>query len=562
MIEEIKKLLAQSAERVGVTNPVAHLEHPEDMSHGDFSSNIAMVYAKSLKLAPKVLAEKIIEEFKKDLPKDVVSVEIAGPGFINFKISRNYFNNQAGDILEQGEHYGNQKIGKGKTVIVEYSSPNIAKPFTVGHLRSTIIGDAIANILHTLGYKVIRDNHLGDWGTQFGKLMVAILTWGKKEDIEKSGDPMRLLVDLYVKFHDEAEKDPNLEEEARGWFRKLEQGDSEAKSLWTLCIEASLVAFDKIYKELGVSDFDTMRGESMAIPLVPDVLAELKSKNLMKESEGAQVIFFEGEKYPPLIIQKTDGTSIYATRDLATDAWRKKEYGKDLTIINEVGADQILYFRQLFEIEKMLGWFAPGERVHVAHGLYRFKEGKMSTRKGDVIWLADIIDEAKKRAAAINPDSAHEVALAAIKFNDLKRDSAQDIVFDWEEIMNTGGDSGPYLQYACVRAKSALAKADALEIKLVLDAHHSTPAPETENLEKFLIRFPEIIERAGAEYKPNILATYLIDLASKFNNFYAHNVIADKENPRASHNAALTKAFTLVMENGLKLLGIKVPERM
>ncbi len=553
--------LTKSAKIVGIKDPKIILEHPDDISHGDFATNVALIHSKTLKMNPKTLAEKILSEFNKDLPGGVDSTEVAGPGFINFKISRNYFIDGIKNIIAEGEKYGHQKIGKGKTVLVEYSSPNIAKPFTIGHLRSTIIGDSIANILHTLGYTVIRDNHLGDWGTQFGKLMVAILTWGNVEEIRKSEDPMRLLVDLYVKFHDEAEKNPELETQAREWFRKLEQDNTEAKSLWTLCIDASLVAFDKIYKELGVSNFDTMRGESMAIPLVPDVLAELKDKNLMKESEGAQVVFFEGEKYPPLIIQKTDGTSIYATRDLATDVWRKKEYGKHLIIINEVGADQILYFRQLFEIEKMLGWFEDHERVHVAHGLYRFKEGKMSTRKGDVIWLADIIDEAKKRAAVINPESAHDVALAAIKFNDLKRDSAQDIVFDWEEIMNTGGDSGPYLQYACVRAKSALAKAEKLEIKCVLNINIETSL-ETENIEKLLIRFPEIIERSGAEYKPNILATYLIDLASKFNNFYAHNVIADKENPQAPHNVALTEAFATVMTNGLKLLGIKVPERM
>ena len=536
------------------------------LEYGDYATNIAMLHAKELKMNPRALAEKIVEEFKKEMPAEVENIEIAGPGFINFRLKPTVFTQGVSEVLREGSEYGKQEIGKGKTALVEYSSPNIAKPFTIGHLRSTIIGDALANILASLGYQVIRDNHLGDWGTQFGKLIVAILKWGDVEDIRRSADPMRVLVDLYVKFHAEAEADPKLDDEARAWFVKLEQGDADATAIWKLCIERSLFAFNKIYMELGV-EFDTLNGESKYGKDMPAVIAELEKKKLLTESEGAKVVFFEGEKYPPLMIQKSDGSSIYATRDLATDMWRKKEYGDNLIVINEVGAEQTLYFRQLFEIEKMLGWYREGERVHVAHGLYRLKDGKMSTRKGNVIWLEDILDEVKKRASdrmkAEGKEliSVNEIAIGALKFNDLKRDAPQDIIFDFDEMMNMTGDSGPYLQYACVRARSAIAKAESLGVKgvLSLETHSSI---EAQNLQKMLVRFPEMIARAGELYKSNVIATYLIDLASYFNNFYGHNVIASLENKESVHNVALTEAFAVVMENGLKLLGIRVPKKM
>jgi arginyl-tRNA synthetase len=358
------------------------------------------------------------------------------------------------------------------------------------------------------------------------------------------------------------EGNKELEAEGRGWFLKLEQGEKETVAIWKLCVERSLFTFDKIYKELCV-EFDTLNGESMFGPYMAEVVQHLEKAKLLSDSEGAKVVFFENNKYPPLIVQKSDGASIYATRDLATDLWRKKKYGDNLLVINEVGSEQTLYFRQLYETEKMLGWFKEGERVHVAHGLYRLKEGKMSTREGNVIWLKDIIDEAKIRAAKNNadPEISNDVAIGALKFNDLKRDPAQDIVFDYDEMMNMQGDSGPYLQYACVRAKSALAKAASQKVKPEL-LTKGTVTPEAADLEKMLVRFPEIIIRAAEQYKPNILSSYLINLASQFNHFYAHNTIAQKENPQAPHNAALTEAFAIVVENGLRLLGINVPKRM
>ncbi len=584
MTEEITKLLIQACEKVGITNPLIKLEHPDDISHGDFSSNVAMVHAKALKVNPKVLAEKIVLEFNSlvsasDSKDNILPAEVAGPGFINFKLGQKAITDNTRNVILLKDKFGAQEIGKGKKVLVEYSSPNIAKPFTVGHLRSTIIGDAIANTHSFLGYEVIRDNHLGDWGTQFGKLLFAIEKWegGSFDRIEKSNDPIKELVDLYVKFHDEVDRFKKegketeaveLEELARGRFQVLEsRKDPEMLSKWQKCIDLSKKEFNKIYDALGVH-FDPKRGDTElgeSVFATPEksneVLTALNNKKLLTQSEGAQVVIFENEKYPPLMIQKSDGTTIYATRDLATDLYRKNTYGDNLKIINEVGSEQILYFRQLYEIEKMLGWFKESERIHVAHGLYRFKEGKMSTRKGNVIWLKDIIDEAEKKASVINPESAHDVAIGAIKFNDLKRDCAHDIVFDWDEIMNMTGDSGPYLQYSCVRAVTVLLKAKDNNIKVDIDSIR----PEIKSmdaLERYMMYFPEIIAFSASSYKPNIIANYLINLAAYFNAFYAQTVIVDEKDKTSSYKLAVTEAFVNTMRNGLNLLGIKVPERM
>lgn len=557
---KIKELVKKAGAELGLDLSVVNLEHPDNIDNGDYSTNVALLYAKVLGKAPRVIAEEIKDQILKikneEGIKEIEKIEVAGAGFINFYLSREFFVESVGEII-QNESFGNSNIGDGQKVVVEYSSPNIAKPFTIGHLRSTIIGDAVANIISALGYSVIRDNHLGDWGTQFGKMIVAIKKWGDIEKIKQSDKPVHDLVELYVKFHDEAEKDKSLEDEGREWFVKLEAGDKEAKDLWAFCIERSLDAFKKIYKELGVNNFDTWRGESVYGEFIPTILKELEDKKLLKESEGATLVFFDGEKLPPLMIKKTDGSTLYATRDLATDFWRRSEYGGGVKIINEVGGEQSLYFKQLFEIEKMLGWFNEGDRVHVAHGLYRFKEGKMSTRKGNVIWLEDVIDEAVKRAGEINKETAKEVAIGALKFNDLKRKSSEDIVFDWDEILSLKGDSGPYLQYSFVRAYAIVEKAKEANIQVSLQ---NIPDNIT-HLEKILYRFPEIVSRAGQEYSPHYIATYLMELASAFSNFYAQGVIVS-DAPDSQYKVAITKAFSVVMKRGLELLGIPVLTRM
>lgn len=562
MKEDIEKLIKKVLKNLDIDEVDFSVEHPEDLKNGDYSTNVAMVCAKSLKINPKELAEKIVTEL--NTRQDLVSmakIEVAGAGFINFYLSEDFFIESIKEILNEKDNFGKNKNGKGNKILVEYSSPNIAKPFTIGHLRSTIIGDSVSKILEFSDYKVIRDNHLGDWGTQFGKMIVAIKKWGDLDALENDPSPIKTLVDLYVKFHDEAEKNPELEDEGREWFSKLEKKDPETVEIWQKCISYSMKEFKKVYDRLDISDFDTINGESFYENKMGEVLEDIKDKNLGKESEGAYLIFFpDDKKLNPLMITKKDGSSLYALRDLATDKWRKKEYGKDIKIINEVGTEQSEYFKQIFEAEEMLGYFFKDQRVHLAHGLYRFKDGKMSTRKGNVIWLLDIINEAVSRASIINRDVAEEVGIGAIKFNDLKRESKKDIIFDWEEIINLNGDSGPYLQYSYARAKSILEKAKAESLKPRVEKFEYER--NITDVEKQMYRFPEIVARSAEDFAPNQIANYLIDLARSFNTFYGNTKIVDKDDPTSLYKLAITEAFSIVIKNGLNLLGIKSPEKM
>lgn len=566
----------------------AHLEFPANEEHGDYSTNIAMTaFGKKEKIldrgkketiavflensnSPRELAEKIVEKLKDDkkLSDVVEKIETAGPGFINFWLKKEYLLKKLYQVLQQKSKYGKADLGKGKTVIVEYSSPNIAKPFTIGHLRSTIIGDAVANLFQAIGYNVYRDNHLGDWGTQFGKQLYAIKTWGNEKEITKSKNPIKELVRLYVRFHKEAEKDPDILEKGREWFKKLEEGDEEARRLWQKCINWSWKEFDKIYGLLDVEfseEFQNGRGlgESFFEDKMQEVIKELEEKEMLKEGEkGAKLVFFPNDKYPPAMILKKDGTTLYHTRDLATDKYRKENFDPDL-IINEVGAEQTLYFKQLFEIEKMLGWFEESQRIHISHGLIRFKKGKMSTRKGDVIWLENVLKQATQKAKEIGSDSkklAQSVGIGALKYNDLKRDPKTEIIFNWDEILNMEGNSGPYLQYTYARAKSVLDKAGKKIKADSLQNNKEQTNPEELSLMRHFVRFSETIIDAGKNYSPNILCNYLYELAQKYNTFYnKHQIVGNQEEEK---RLALTAATAQILKNGLTLLGIDTPEKM
>jgi len=543
------------------------VEKPENESFGDYSSNIALVASKILKKNPLELAESIKNKLSKI--ENVEQIELAKPGFINFWLSKEYLLNNLQEVLNKKD-YSSKPQNLNKKVVVEYSSPNIAKPFTVGHLRSTIIGSAIANLLQANGWKVYRDNHLGDWGTQFGKQIYAIKTWGDEEKIEKSENPVKELVALYIKFHEEAEKNPELEEKAREWFKKLENGDTEARRLWKKCVEWSLKEFKTIYEKLDVKFTENNGlgyGESFFEDKIKDILDELNSKKLLRESEAAKLAFFDKDKYPPLMIMKKDGATLYATRDLATDKFRLKEHGRDVVIINEVGIEQNLYFRQLFEIEKMLGWVKEGQRIHIKHGHYRFKDEKMSTRKGNTIWLEEVLAEAVKKAQKLGSENqkvAEQVGIGALKWNDLKRSSHLDIIFDWNEILNMQGDSGPYIQYTFARTQSVLAelkiKNEKLKIDWKLEIGNLKLQQEETSLLRALNRFTEVVEEAGEKFAPNLLCNYLFDLAQKFNLFYQKHKIIGSENE--DFRLALTRATGIIIKNGLNLLGINAPERM
>jgi arginyl-tRNA synthetase len=602
--EEIRKLLQDALAGLQIAVETISIDYSVDVNHGDYATNVALVAAKKAGKNPMELAEAIAEKVRNEEGEVGMfeKIEIAKPGFINF-----WVRDEA--LLKDVAENHIPQMGKGKKVIVEYSSPNIAKPFTIGHLRSTIIGDAIANLLAEVGFEVFRDNHIGDWGTQFGKQIYAIKEWGKIDEIEKSERPVKELVALYVRFHEEAEKDPSLEDKAREWFKKLEDGDLEARRLWKKCIEWSWKEFDAIYKQLQVSFTENGGrgyGEAFFEDKMSAIIEELKQKDLLSEGkEGAKIVeFSQDTKLPPLMILKKDGATLYSTRDLATDRFRLFEheaYGRDVLIINEVGIEQSLYFQQLYKPEAMLEWVKPGQRVHVKHGHYRFKEGKMSTRKGNVIWLEDVLEEARHRAkdlsghnvtyedsedktatlaSSINrkkgnaannyllapleiEKNAEIIAMGALKWNDLKRDSKQDINFDWDEILNMQGNSGPYLQYTYVRTKSVLEKAG-LKDKKNIDFTQSkmSLAAEERDILHILAHFPEIVEEAALRYAPHVLATYLFELAQAFNLFYQKLPILKADNETRDLRLQLTEKTGTVLQQGLYLLGIQTPEKM
>jgi arginyl-tRNA synthetase len=616
----IKKSISEVLDELGISVPPVHiiLEHPADTTYGDFSANIAMTLFGKLKKnqgsdfvfsSPRELSQAISDKLNEKKIKGVSNITIAGPGFINFTLSDAFLLSKMGLIIKKGGDTL-EKLGSGKKMVAEYSSPNIAKPFTVGHLRSTIIGDSLANIFEASGYEVFRDNHLGDWGTQFGKQIHAIKTWGDETQIENSENPVKELVKLYVKFHEEAEKDPSIEDQGRAWFTKLENGDQEARRLWEKCITWSWKEFEKIYKLLNVSFTENNGrgyGESFFEDKMDSVIAELKDKQFLKESDGAQLVFFPEDKYPPLMILKNDGSTLYSTRDLATDKFRLEKYGDDITIFNEVGVEQSLYFQQIYEIEQMLGWYKPEQRIHVGHGLISFKDKKMSTRKGNVIWLDDVLNEAFKRVAAVSKDldedSIWAIAVGALKWNDLKRKMHLQMVFDWDEITNIKGNSGPYMQYSYVRCLSVLQKAqnevlDKLLAKENLDNngvessssgsdikkenndslssitdHFDTLLNNKSYLEyelnlnekeilRNLNKYSDIVKSSAIEFAPHHVSNYLYELAQSFNTFYSNNKIISEDDEQTKLRLLIVCSVAHTIKHGLGLLGIETIEKM
>lgn len=586
----IKDMLEKAVANLHVELTAFDLFHPTVEMHGDVSTNLALTcFALSKEkdsnefASPLELAKAICAQIE---PGDFVEkVEAVAPGFINLTFSKHFLISQAQEALVLGEKFGKNKLWQDKTVIVEYSSPNIAKPFTIGHLRSTIIGDAIAALFEFSGAKVYRDNHIGDWGTQFGKQIYALKHLGKGdlasniESIKNSDNPVKELVALYVEFHEMAEENPEMVEEARSWFKKLESGDAESRELWSMCIDWSWHEFGKLYKKLKVRDFSLEfndgkgLGESFFEDKMQPVIDELNSKKLLNEGkEGAKLVFFPNDVLPPAMILKKDGATLYHTRDLATDLYRKQHYNPDL-IINEVGSEQSLYFRQLFEMEQMLGWYEKDQRVHVGHGLIKFKQGKMSTRKGNTIWLEDVLEEALMRAKALSnadDDVQNEfVSIGALKWNDLRRDPKHTINFDWDEMLTMDGNSGPYMQYTHARISSVLVKAN--EQGLLSKSQMTVAEIDLDPLElsvfRYLYRFPLVIQEATNSYSPHIVCTYLFALAQRFNSFYNKCSILGKhgepiDRTQVSKRLLLAQATKVVLANGLQILGIEPLEKM
>ncbi len=498
--------------------------------------------------------EKTKEEFLKNISKEIIDkVEIIGK-YINVYFKKDYLIKEAEKINYEIE-FRNElaKLNDGKTMVIDYSAPNIAKPFGIGHLRSTNIGQAIYNIYKILGWNCIGDNHLGDYGTQFGKLIVAIKKWSKK-DLDKM--TIEDLEALYVKFH-ENETDELLNE-ARGWFLKLEEKNEEAVEIWQKCVDISMVEFNQVYDLLDVH-IDYTLGESFYQDKMEEVIKTMIDKGITKESQGATIVEFADKTVE--LVKKSNLSTTYFDRDIATIKYRMDTWNPDL-MIYEVGADQNLYFKHVFETAKMMGW-DKCQYYHVGHGLIRWKDGKFSTRKGDTIHLSEIIDKTIEMARNIAPENDEEtiknIAIGALKFNDLSQDPKKDVIFDWERIMNLSGDSGPYLQYTYARANSVLKKTEIKEQKNINPDSVVLNEEELELLRDF-IKFKNKIIEAADRFNPGVLAEYLLIVARKYNSFYdKHRIIGEKEE---DFRIFLTKTMSSILHLGLELLGIKTVDKM
>ncbi|MDY4510933.1 arginine--tRNA ligase [Streptococcus hyovaginalis] len=537
------------------------LEKPKNASMGDLAFP-AFSLAKVLRKAPNLIAAEVAEQIDASAFEKVQAV---GP-YINFFLDKSKISGQVlADVIEHGSHYADQNLGQGRNVAFDMSSPNIAKPFSIGHLRSTVIADSLANIVEKLGYKPVRINHLGDWGKQFGMLIVAYKKWGDQAAVE--ANPIAELLKLYVRINAEAEENPSLDDEAREWFRKLEAGDEEAVSLWQWFRDESMVEFNRLYKELDVS-FDSYNGEAFYNDKMDEIVDLLAEKGLLQESQGAQVVNLEkyGIEHPALI-KKSDGATLYITRDLAAALYRKRTYDFAKSIY-VVGNEQSAHFKQLKAVLKEMGYDWSDDMEHVAFGLVTKNGKKLSTRKGNVILLEPTIAEAVSRAQsqidAKNPDLpnkeavAHAVGVGAIKFYDLKTDRMNGYDFDLDTMVSFEGETGPYVQYAHARIQSILRKAD-----FTPDASANYSLSDTESWEiiKLIQDFPRVIRRASDNYEPSIIAKFAINLAQSFNKYYAHTRILD-DNPERDSRLALSYATATVLKEALRLLGVEAPNEM
>ena len=536
------------------------LEQPKSSDLGDIAFP-AFSLAKVERKAPQAIAADIAEKIDQSAFEKVVAT---GP-YVNFFLDKSKISDQViKSVIEAGADYGQQDEGHGQNITIDLSSPNIAKPFSVGHLRSTVIGDALSNIFRKMGYNTIKINHLGDWGKQFGLLMVAYKKWGSKEAVE--ANPIDELLKLYVRINAEIENDPELDEEGRKWFKKLEDGDPEATELWQWFRDESLVEFNRIYKLLGV-EFDSLNGEAFYNDKMDEAVQILEDKGLLKESKGASIVELDDVNLPPAMIKKSDGATLYITRDIATAIYRARTYNF-VKNIYAVGQEQSNHFRQLKAVLKKMGFDWSDDMVHVDFGMVTKNRQKLSTRKGNIILLEPTLQESISRAKAQieekNPELenkeevAHAVGVGAVKFYDLKTDRRNGYDFDLEAMVSFEGETGPYVQYAYARIQSILRKAN---FTPSTDATYSLSDPESWEIIKLLQDFSRVVKRAAENYDPSLIAKYAINLAQSFNKYYAHTRILD-ESPERESRLALSYSTAVVLKEALRLLGVDAPEKM
>lgn len=540
------------------------LEVPKKLEHGHLAFPV-FTFAKELRKAPPVIAQELAKALTTQLPDWVESVTPVG-GYVNLTLKNGYLQKVLlTSVHNSGEKLGFSEIGKGKTLVIDYGSPNVAKPMHIGHLRATVIGQAIRNLAETQGYNVIGLNHLGDWGVQFGKLAWAYMEWGHEYDFESR--PFQSLFEIYVRFHDEAEKNPQLNDEGSLVFKKLENGDPKITEIWKRFVEISLKEYDRIWGMMGVHH-DLVKGESFYNDQLKIVEKALEDKGLLQESEGAMVVQV-GDDMPPCLIRKSDGASLYATRDLASAIYRREQLKADMNLY-VVAVDQTLHFKQVFKVLELMGHEWSKDCHHIAFGMYRFKDvGRMSTRRGNVIFLEDVVKQAVEMVEKLieekNPSLpdkkkvAEQVGVGAIIFNDLAFDRVKNVDFDWEKVLNFEGDSGPYVQYCHVRCMSLLKKyGKTPPEELPVDL---TSAEERE-LIRLLLGYQDTLTSSFQTFRPNVLAQYLLEICGAFNRFYnKHRILGEDANLEAAR-MGLVEVTRQILKMGLKTLNIQAPDAM
>lgn len=565
----MKELIEKTIKEFIPSGFPAEISIPAHSEFGHYSTNVAMRLAPIEKKAPLNIAEELKEKILNSAPKGLFSkIETVAPGFLNFWLSDEFLRKELLAIYKNKKKFGRSNIGKGKRIIVEHSSNNIAKPMHVGHLRNTILGDSLANVFEALGYKVVRWNYLGDWGTQFGKLIVAYKLWGNRKEIEK--EPIAAMTALYIKFHDEAKSDETLEVKAREEFQKLESGNKENRKLWEWFKKESLLEFKKMYKLLG-AEFDVWLGESFYERQMTPLIAEMLEKGIAVKSEGAVVIPLDKYNLLPGLIQKSDGASLYLTRDIANIRYRLKKY-KPAKILYVIGNEQTFQFEQLFAVANILGLDKLAELHHIKYGLVLAEGGKkFSTREGRVVSAEEVIDKVKALAKEVvskkNPEMAakkadkisESVGVGALKYFNLKEHRHSDIVFDWEKMLSLSGQSGPYLQYTFARLSRVIKKAKRIGNYDLTRLSN----PEEMALVKKLLDFPEEIEKSAEQFGVNNITLYLYELANLGNRFYETTpILKDADKARLNARLVLIDAVRNVLKTGLSILGISSPEEI
>ena len=559
----IANCLKEKIEDLTLEEIVALIEVPPNKEMGDFAFPCFKL-AKVFRKAPNMIAADLAENIE---AKGAISKVMPLGGYVNFFVNKSQLAETViNDVLTKKEKYGHTDLGQDKAVVIDFSSPNIAKPFHIGHIRTTVIGNALYKIYDSQGYNVVRVNHLGDYGTQFGKLIVAFKLWGSKEAVE--ANPIPELLKLYVKFHEEAEQKPEMEDEARAWFTKLENGDEEAKALWQWFRDESLKEFARVYDLLDI-EFDSYAGESFYSDKMGVVIDQLKEKGLLVQSQGTNVVDLEQYNMPPALITKNDGSTLYMTRDLAAAIYRKNTYDFDKCIY-VVGSQQSLHFQQLFKVLELMGYEWSKDLIHVPFGMVALEEGTMSTRKGRVVFLEDVLKQAVEKTKEIvlskNPNAknveqiAKQVGVGAVVFQELSNSRIKDYTFSWSRTLSFEGETGPYVQYTHARCCAVLRKAEE-EVTVDINSDLLSEGDGAEVL-KVIGSFNKAILAAMRKNEPHIITRFVLDLAQAFNKFYHDNPILVDDVEVRKARLALVAATRQTIENALALLGMHAPERM